>query len=273
MATDPVAHPAVRVESRLGFVLVRLEHPPANPLGPVVLAGLDAAAEAVEELGVPAMVITSSLDGYFAAGADIKHMRSLDDKGFEAYGVHMRRVFARISALPTLSIAAIDGLALGGGLELALACSLRIGSTRAQLGLPEIKLGLIPGAGGTQRLPRVVGRGRALDMLLTGRHVPAEEAYTIGLLDRLVPDGTAEAVAIEIAEQLRTSSAPAVAAIHRCVESALTTELEFGIAVEAAEERSLFANGEAREGISAFTERRPAAFKMRATAGRRKADD
>jgi enoyl-CoA hydratase len=110
-------------------------------------------------------------------------------------------------------------------------------------------------------------------MLLTGRHVPAEEAYTLGLLDRLVPDGTAEAVAIEIAEQLRTSSAPAVAAIHRCVESALTTELEFGIAVEAAEERSLFANGEAREGISAFTERRPAAFKMRATAGRRKADD
>jgi enoyl-CoA hydratase len=263
MATEPTSQPAVRVERGPGYVLARLEHPPANPLGPVVLDGLDVAARAVEDLGARALVITSSLDGYFAAGADIKHMRSLDAKGFEAYGVHMRRVFERISALPAVSIAVIDGLALGGGLELALACTLRIGSARAKLGLPEVLLGLIPGAGGTQRLPRLAGRGRALDILLTGRQVPAEEAHAIGLLDRLVAPGSAEQVAIEIAQQLATSSAPALAAIHRCVESALSDEIELGMAVEAAEEQALFVDGEAREGIAAFLERRPASFRTR----------
>jgi enoyl-CoA hydratase len=266
MAAEPAPQPAVRIEPGPGYVVARLEHPPANPLGPVVLDGLDAAAGAVEDLGAHALVITSSLDGYFAAGADIKHMRVLDAAGFEAYGVHMRRVFARITALPAVSIAAIDGLALGGGLELALACTLRIGSARARLGLPEIKLGLIPGAGGTQRLPRLVGRGRALDILLTGRQVAAEEALAIGLLDRLVPPGAAEALAIEIARQLATSSAPAVAAIHRCVESALTDDFELGIALEAAEEQALFVDGEAREGIAAFLERRPPAFTTRVAA-------
>jgi enoyl-CoA hydratase len=265
MNTDPNSlpseTPAVQVEAKQGFVLARLEHPPANPLGPVVLHGLDLAADTVESSGAKALVIVSALPGFFAAGADIKHMRSLDADGFAAYGEHMRRVFERIAALSAVSIAAIDGLALGGGLELALTCTLRIGSTRARLGLPEVKLGLIPGAGGTQRLPRVVGRGRALDILLTGRQVPAEEAHAIGLLDRLVPEGTAEEVATEIAQQLAGSSMPAVAAIQRCVESALTDELTRGLAVEAAEEQALFVDGEAREGISAFVERRAPSFR------------
>jgi enoyl-CoA hydratase/carnithine racemase len=261
MAAEPASRPAVWIEPADGYVVARLAHPPANPLSPVVLDGLAEAAQAVEDLGARALVITSALDGFFAAGADIKHMRTLDADGFAVYGTQMRQLFQRITELEAISIAAIDGLALGGGLELAFACTLRIGSDAARLGLPEVHLGLIPGAGGTQRLPRLIGRSRALEVLLTGRQVPAPEAHAIGMIDRLVPAGTAEQVALEIAVQLARSSAPALAAIRRCVESALTEELEPGIAVEAAEEQALFVDGEASEGFAAFLERRPPVFR------------
>jgi enoyl-CoA hydratase len=233
---------------------------------------LAAAADEVEQRRARALVICSAVPGFFAAGADIKHMRSLDASGFAAYGVHMRRVYDRIASLSTVSIAAIEGLALGGGLELALACTLRIGSRDAQLGLPEVKLGLVPGAGGTQRLPRVVGRSRALDMLLTGRNVAGEEAHSIGLLDRLVQPGAALTVACEIARQLGAYSAPALAAIHRCVDTAMTSSLPDGIAFEAAEEQLLFEQGEAREGIAAFVERRRPVFRLYTRAGAEPSD-
>jgi enoyl-CoA hydratase/carnithine racemase len=262
MAVDPAHQPAVEVAIRGSFVLARLCLPPANPVGPALLEGLDAAADAVEDTGAGALVICSAVPGFFAAGADIKHMRSLDATGFAAYGTQMRRVYERIEHLPAVSIAAIEGLALGGGLELALACTWRIGSSEAQLGVPEVKLGLIPGAGGTQRLPRMVGRSRALDMLLTGRNVTGEEAHSIGLLDRLVAPGTALPIACEMAEQLGGYSAPALAAIHRCVDAAMTSSLADGIAVEAVEEQMLFEKGEAREGIAAFVERRRPVFRL-----------
>ena len=118
-------------------------------------------------------------------------MSSVDAASFGAYGDALRGAVERLAAHPAVSVAAIDGLALGGGLELAMACSLRVAGSSARLGLPEVKLGLIPGAGGTQRLPHLVGRGRALDIMLTGREVDAEEALRIGLVDRLVPAGTA----------------------------------------------------------------------------------
>lgn len=243
-----------------GVVVARLHHPSANPLSPVVLDGLGDAADAAERYGAAALVIASELGGFFAAGADIKHMQTLDGAGFAAYGAHMRRVFERIAALDAVTIAAVDGLALGGGLELALACQLRIGSPSARLGVPEIKLGLIPGAGGTQRLPRLVGRGRALDMLLTGRDVPGEEAHAFGLLDRLVPDGEPENRALEMARALAGFSTPALAATKRCVEAALSVEHATGLQIEAAEEQSLFEGGDAQEGIAAFIARRPAVF-------------
>lgn len=256
MAESPAQTP-VAIDVEPGFVCARLSYPPANPLSPAVLEGLERAADAVEERGALALVVASSLPGFFAAGADIKHMSSLDGDAFHAYGVQMRHVMERIARLPTFSIAAIDGLALGGGLELAMACTLRIGAQGAALGVPEIKLGLIPGAGGTQRLPRIVGRGRALEILLSGRRVPAEEAYAIGLLDRLVPAGSAQSTAIVLARTLARSSIPAVRSIHRTVEAALDRELEHGLELEEAEIETLFADGEAREGIAAFLARRP----------------
>lgn len=248
---------AVGLEATDGFVVARLHHPRANPLGPAVLDGLDAAAAAVERHRA-ALVITSDLDGFLAAGADIKHMSTLDGPGFARYGAHMRRGFERIASLPSMSIA--DGVALGGGLELALACRLRLGSPAARLGVPEIKLGLIPGAGGTQRLPRLIGPGRSLDMLLTGRQVSGAEAHAIGLLDRLVADGEAEDQALAIARQLAGFSAPAVAATERCVDAALTAELGVGLQIEAYEEQALFEAGEALAGIAAFVGRRPPVF-------------
>ena len=252
--------PAVQLTRHAGYIVARLSSPPANALGPELLDGLDAAVNATEETDARALVISSSLSDFFAAGADIKHMQALNVAGFKAYGTQMRDVFARIEGLSGISIAAIDGQALGGGLELALACSIRIGSARSSLGLPEVKLGLIPGAGGTQRLPRIVGRGRALDILSTGRQVPAEEAHAIGLLDRLVPEGRAEDVAIEIATSVASASGSALAALRRCVDVAFEEDLQSGIAFEASEENALFEHGDAREGIEAFVERRTPVF-------------
>jgi len=253
-------HAAVSIERSSRFVLARLHHAPANPLSPPVLEGLAAAADAAEASGVSALVIASSIDGFFAAGADIKHMQSLDPAGFAAYGGRMREVFARLAGLEAVTIAAIEGLALGGGLELALACKLRIGSPSARLGVPEIKLGLIPGAGGTQRLPRVIGRSRALDLLVTGRQVGGAEAHAIGLLDRLVGEGEAESVALEIATRIAGFSRPALRATDRCLDAAFTMDLDAGIAFEAAEEQALFEDGEANEGIAAFVARRTPVF-------------
>ena len=258
---------AVSIETSRELVLARLTHAPANPLSPPVLEGLAAAAEAVERSDAAALVIASGIDGFFAAGADIKHMESLDPAGFAAYGARMRDVFARLAGLEALTIAAIEGLALGGGLELSLACKLRIGSPAARLGVPEIKLGLIPGAGGTQRLPRVIGRSRALDLLVTGRQVAGEEAHAIGLLDRLVGEGDAEAVAVDVAQRVAGFSRPALRATDRCVEAAFSLDLDAGIAFEADEEQALFENGEATEGIAAFVGRRAPVFPSAAARG------
>jgi len=164
-----------------GVLCIVLERPPANALGLPIVEGLNAALEFADgDPGVKVVVVTSRIPGFFAAGADIKHMATVDSAGFHAYGEALRGALARLATAERVSIAAVDGLALGGGLELAMACTLRIGSVAAQFGLPEVKLGLIPGAGGTQRLPRLVGRGRALDIILTGRQVDAAEAHTSG---------------------------------------------------------------------------------------------
>ena len=251
---------AVSIERSPHLVLARITHAPVNPLSPPVVEGLAAAADATVESGAAALVIVSGIDGFFVAGADIKHMESLDATGFTAYGERMREVFARLAGLEALTIAAIEGLALGGGLELALACKLRVGTPAARLGVPEIKLGLIPGAGGTQRLPRVVGRSRALDMLVTGRQVPGEEAFAIGLLDRLVEAGSAQTVAVEIATRVSGFSRPALRATDRCLDAAFSMDLDTGIAFEADEEQKLFEDGEATEGIAAFVARRAPVF-------------
>src|ERR687895_1080186 len=224
-----------------GVLIVSLERPPANALGLPIVEGLHAALDHADaEPEVRILVVASRIDGFFAAGADIKYMATIDDAGFQAYGAALRGVLDRLAGPERISVAAVDGVALGGGLELAMACTLRVGSARARFGLPEVKLGLIPGAGGTQRLPRLVGRGRALDIMLTGRNVAAEEAYAIGLIDRLVEDGGAERAALELALELRRLSQPALHAVIRTVDTALDLPLREGLEREALEDQQLF---------------------------------
>lgn len=243
-----------------GLVVVTMARPPANALGPALLEGMHAAIDAAEKAGdVKVMVVDSALDGIFAAGADIKHLSSIDAASFTAYGATMRAVNDRLAAAPWISIAAVDGLALGGGLELALACTLRVTGPRGRFGLPEVKIGLIPGAGGTQRLPQLVGRGRALDIMLTARQVPAEEAYRIGLVDRVTAGDALEA-ALAFAEELSEGSLPAQLAVVRTVDAAFDLPLAEGAAFEVAQEQELFEAGEATEGITAFVEKRAPRF-------------
>ncbi len=261
MTEQTRATPAVSWEpAAAGVVVVTLDHPPANALSPPVLDGLHAAIDAAAAAGdVKVMVVISALDTFFAAGADIRHMAGIDGQAFTAYGDAMRAVNDRLAAAPWLSVAAVDGPALGGGLELAMACTMRVAGLAARFGLPEVRLGLIPGAGGTQRLPRLVGRGRALDIMLTGRQVPAAEALAMGLADRLA-EGGARAGALALAAELAAASRPAQLAAIRCADAALAMAPADGFRYEIAQEQALFEHGEAAEGIAAFLDKRPPRF-------------
>jgi enoyl-CoA hydratase/carnithine racemase len=243
-----------------GILVVTMDRGPANALGIPILDGIQSAITAAEEAGdVKVMVLTSALEGFFAAGADIKHMSTIDAESFLAYGDQMRAANDRLAAAPFISIAAVDGLALGGGLELAMACTMRVSGPSSKFGLPEVKLGLIPGAGGTQRLPQLVGRGRALDIMLTARQVDATEARSRGLVDRL-SGGDVLKEALALANELVSSSLPAQLAVVRTVDAAFELPLADGIAFERAQEQGLFEHGEAAEGIEAFIAKRPPNF-------------
>ena len=243
------------------IVEVILDGPPANALGPDIVEGLHAAMDFAETATAKVLLVTSAITGFFAAGADIKHMSAVDAASFREYGNALRAGLERLSALPMVSVAAIDGLALGGGLELAMACTMRVAATGARLGLPEVKLGLIPGAGGTQRLPRLVGRGRALDIMLTGRQVEADEAFWIGLIDRLAEPGeTARAAAWQLAHELAAPSTPAQLAVVRTVDAAYDRPIDEGLRYEVEQIQELFEQGEAVEGLKAFIDKRAPEF-------------
>ena len=258
--TDVTTEPVVTWTAEGPAFLVRLANPPANQLGRSLIDGLSAAISAFEASQARTVIVHSALGGFFAAGADIKYMAAADRAAFEGYGASLRTVFNGIAGLDRPAIAAIEGRALGGGLELALACTMRIGSVSARLGLPEVKLGLIPGGGGTQRLPRLVGRGRALDLMLTGREVAADEALAIGLLDRVTEPGGAVALAVRLAGQLGALSRPALGAVLRCVDDAADLPLAQGMAREADRVTELFDSPDGREGLAAFVAKRPPSF-------------
>ncbi|MDT7707248.1 MAG: hypothetical protein QOG20_2855 [Pseudonocardiales bacterium] len=244
-----------------GVLVVTLDRRPANALGLPIIDGLTAVLdEADRRPDVRTIVIASAVPGFFAAGADIKHMASIDAAGFAAYGARLRGTLDRLAGSERITIAAVEGRALGGGMELAMACTLRVAGAGARFGLPEVKLGLVPGAGGTQRLPRLVGRGRALEIMLTAREVPAAEAAAIGLVDRVTAAGDALDGALALAAELASLSRPALGAVIRSVDAAFDLPLEEGARFEAAQVEELFAHGEGREGITAFLEKRAPKF-------------
>lgn len=244
-----------------GVTTITLSRPPANALSEPIIAGLAAAFDQAEADNSAVIVITSAVSGFFAAGADLTLFDNLDQAGFLDYLDRLRAQIERAHTGPWVSIAAVDGHALGGGLELAMACTMRVASAGAKLGVPEVKLGLLPGAAGTQRLPRLVGRGAAIDLLLTGRSVGGSEALQMGLIDRLAGEGVS---AVEAAGVLAASLAhgprEAYQAILDCVDAAAQSDLGTGMQFERDQVARLFESPDGREGVQAFLEKRRPSF-------------
>ncbi len=229
-----------------------------NALSADVMEALDAAfARAEADPAVKAVVLTGAGEKAFVAGADIGQFTSLDAQSGEAFALRGQAIFSRIERMPKVVIAAVGGFALGGGCELALACHLRVASENAVFGQPEVNLGLIPGYGGTQRLPKVVGRGIALEMVLTGDRVNAQRAYEIGLVNKVVP----RADLIETAKAMaRTVAGKAPLAVAYTLRATLGADGGAGMAQEAMLFGLATATADQKEGAAAFLEKRGAAF-------------
>ena len=232
---------------------------PTNPLNGQLIDGLTAAIDEFETIDAKVLVISSAKPKIFAAGADIKLMAELDAAGMARYIDDVREPLWRLASGRKVSIAAIDGHCVGGGLELALACSLRIAASTAKLGLPEVKHGLVPGAGGTQRLPRLIGRGRALELTLSGRSLTGVDAATIGLVDRVVDAGVVE-FALDYAGQLARYPSSALESLLVCADAA-DGPLDHGHEVEKREIVRMISEGEGREGLNAFIQKREPLFR------------
>jgi len=250
------------VRDRVGWIT--LDRPPANSYDAGFLEELDQAIGQVAEAEVAVAVVRSASERFFSAGADIKAFleRSADDNMVMCRRAH--QVLDRFAAEAPLFVAAIAGHALGGGYEIALACDIRVAAEgRYRIGLPEVTLGLLPGTGGTQRLPRLIGRGRALELMTTGRTVTPAEAERLGMVDRLVPAGEFDQAVAELAASLAGGAPLAVAAITRAVNDGLDRPLPDALDRELEELAALFASEDAREGMTAFTEKRPPKFSGR----------
>jgi enoyl-CoA hydratase len=250
----------VTLETREGIAIVTLDRPQAlNALSFATIELLGKTLDRVAQMDVRGLIVTGAGKA-FCAGADIKELRgrSLAEqrRGIE----RGQAVFAKLDALPVVSLAVINGHAFGGGLELALACTLRIAARSARMALPEIKLGLIPGYGGTQRLPRIVGEARALDMILSGRTVEAEEAYRIGLLHRLV-DGDPLPAGIAYLRELTGFSLPVLRFARQAVQRALAVPVAEGLRIEADLATLAYRTADAEEGMAAFSEKRKPGFR------------
>jgi enoyl-CoA hydratase/carnithine racemase len=249
----------LEVQDRVGTI--RLDRPPANAInGQVSAELLSVALEAGSREDIAALVIWGG-PKIFAAGADIKEMVDFGPAEIRPVVSALGDALVVLEELPKVVIAAIEGYALGGGCELALACDLRVASPQAQLGQSEIKLGIIPGAGGTQRLPRVVGRSRARELIFSGRIVAAEEALGIGLVDRLEPDPYAAAV--EQAARLTRGPTRALAAAKEALNAADLGDLRTGLGVERDVFVGLFDTRDQEEGMRAFLEKRDPTFEGR----------
>jgi enoyl-CoA hydratase len=242
------------------FALITLNRPTAlNALSFALVADLGRAFDEVAKSDARALIVTGTGDKAFCAGADIKELtgRTLaEQKRSTEIG---QAAFAKLERLPMPSVAVINGYAFGGGLELALACTFRIATRNAKMGLPEVKLGLIPGYGGTQRLPRAVGEARAMDMILTGRAIDAEEAHRIGLVQRLI-DGDAIEAGLAYAREFSAHSLPVLGFAREAVGRALATPLSEGLKIEADLSTLAFQTRDATEGMAAFIEKRKAKF-------------
>ncbi|MXX02250.1 MAG: hypothetical protein F4X08_04215 [Gemmatimonadetes bacterium] len=254
----------ILIEQDGGVVTITIDHPPLNVLSDQVGHELGEALDRIDgDPDASVVVLTGSGDRAFAAGADIRELQRLSGSDAEEMTHRWHRLFRRIEAFRLPVIAAVNGVALGGGCELAMACDLRYASEKARFGQPEINLGLVPGWGGTQRLPRLIGRGRALELMMTGDMFDAAEAHRLGLVNRVTaPEDLMKTVG-ELARRMAAKGGVALASIKTCVNEGLDRGLDEALALEAREFGAVSSTEDKAEGIAAFLEKRPAAFRGR----------
>jgi enoyl-CoA hydratase/carnithine racemase len=247
-------------EGNVGYIT--LNNPPANSYEYSFMEELGECVDAAaDDAGARAVIFRSALDRFFSAGADIKAFNAnTAEKNMDMIRLAHENL-GRIAETPKIFIAQIGATALGGGLEMALACDLRFGAEgEYYLGLPEATLGLLPGNGGTQRLPRLIGRAKALDLMVTGRRLSPAEAYELGILDRLLPADELEEETLKYAEGLATGATGAIGSIKLAVHRGMDRPLQEGLEIERELVEPLFEGEESREGITAFMEKRRPEF-------------
>jgi enoyl-CoA hydratase/carnithine racemase len=250
----------VNVEIGDGIGTIRLGRPPMNALNTQVQEELRAAAQEAAGSDEVRAVIVYGGEKVFAAGADITEFTTTTFQEMTVRAAALSSAFDAVARIPKPVVAAITGYALGGGCELALACDWRVVAEDAKLGQPEIKLGIIPGAGGTQRLARLVGPARAKDLVFSGRMVDAAEALRIGLADRVVPAADVYAAAVELLKPYVTGPAMALRAAKQAIDGGLSMDLASGLALESHLFAGLFATDDRVEGTTAFVEKRKPKF-------------
>lgn len=240
---------------------IRLENPPLNLVTVELTRTLDRALAGIEDdRDVRCVVVTGTGDRAFCAGSDVKEFDSLRGRVGEGKLLLEKAVYRRLARLPVPTIAALQADALGGGLELALCCDLRVADERSKLGLPEVRLGVMPGSGGTQRLPRVVGIAKAKELILMGEIISASEAAEIGLVNRVAPAGQALETAMSMAETIAAQGPIAVREAKRALDTAGDTTLDEGLARELDASERIFSSEDMSEGAQAFFEKREPRF-------------
>ena len=251
----------VRLERRERTAIVTIDNPPVNALHPAVAAAIgERLAEIADDRELRAVILTGA-GKHFMAGGDIEFFKTLDRSRAERYVLGVQRMQDDLATLPQPVIAALNGTTLGGGCELAMACDIRIAEAQVKLGQPEVSLGLIPGAGGTQALPRLVPLGVAKRLLFTGERIDAEEGLRIGLVDEVVPTGTGLERALELAAAIERNAPLAVTAAKRAVTLGMQMSLLDANRVEATLFSSLAETDDLAEGVRAFFEKREPVFR------------
>ena len=247
----------VRVEVADAIATIRLDRPKMNALNAQIQEEIAAAAAEVTADAAIRAVILYGGERVFAAGADIKEMADMDYARMADRSARLQAAFSAVAGIPKPVVAAVTGYALGGGLELALCADFRVLGENAKVGQPEILLGIIPGAGGTQRLPRLIGPARAKDLIFTGRQVPADEALAIGLANKVVPDAEVYEAAHELVARYATGPALALRAAKQAVDTGLEVDLATGLEVERLQFAALFATEDQKTGMRSFVEDGP----------------
>jgi enoyl-CoA hydratase/carnithine racemase len=248
--------------AKSGVATIRLDRPKVNALNEIVAREIGEAVDALAADPGAATVVVWGGSKVFAAGADIKEMADLDATTMFRYIDRFQEVFTRLEKLPQITIAAIAGYALGGGCELALSCDMRICAEDSKLGQPEILLGVIPGAGGTQRLPRLIGPGRAKEIIYSGRFVDAQEARAIGLVNEVVPANEVLSRATELAERYARGPSVALMSAKQAIQQGMEVDMATGLLIERQAFAALFATEDQTIGMRSFAEEGPGKAKF-----------